>query len=187
MSDAPERIYLDGDVEAGDGMFPRCFESPKYASEPQVEYIRADLATPAPAVKVKALVWEEPCAANNHIYMARAPWGTYGIHIDGGRHRAWLEAHEKPYERWLGDADVGSVYDAQAVAEADNEKRTRELIYASAPAPAVDPMSGPRVLALVEALRAIARESMGEDGCYYTNRLNIRRARAALSALEENK
>ena len=45
MTDAPERIYLDGDVEAGDGMFPRCFESPKYASEPQVEYIRADLAT----------------------------------------------------------------------------------------------------------------------------------------------
>lgn len=46
MTDAPERIYLDGDVEAGDGMFPRCFENPKYASEPQVEYVRADLATP---------------------------------------------------------------------------------------------------------------------------------------------
>ena len=42
MTDAPERIYLDGDVEAGDGMFPRCFEDPKYASEPQVEYVRAD-------------------------------------------------------------------------------------------------------------------------------------------------
>lgn len=42
MSEAPERIYLDGDVEAGDGMFPRCFENPKYASEPPVEYIRAD-------------------------------------------------------------------------------------------------------------------------------------------------
>ena len=42
MSEAPERIYLDGDVEAGDGMFPRCFEDPKYASEPQVEYVRAD-------------------------------------------------------------------------------------------------------------------------------------------------
>ena len=44
MSEAPERIYLDGDVEAGDGMFPRCFENPKYASEPPVEYIRADIA-----------------------------------------------------------------------------------------------------------------------------------------------
>ena len=42
MSEAPERIYLDGDVEVGDGMFPRCFENPKYASEPPVEYIRAD-------------------------------------------------------------------------------------------------------------------------------------------------
>lgn len=43
MSEAPERIYLDGDVEAGDGMFPRCFENPKYASEPPVEYIRAEM------------------------------------------------------------------------------------------------------------------------------------------------
>jgi len=42
MGEAPERIYLDGDVEAGEGMFPRCFESPKYASEPQVEYVRSD-------------------------------------------------------------------------------------------------------------------------------------------------
>ena len=42
MGEAPERIYLDGDVEAGDGMFPRCFESQKYASEPQVEYVRSD-------------------------------------------------------------------------------------------------------------------------------------------------
>ena len=45
MNEAPERVYLDGDVEAGDGMFPRCFENPKYASEPSVEYIRADRVT----------------------------------------------------------------------------------------------------------------------------------------------
>lgn len=43
MSEAPEWIYLDGDVEAGDGMFPRCFEDPKYASEPPIEYGRIDL------------------------------------------------------------------------------------------------------------------------------------------------
>ena len=42
MGEAPERIYLDGDVEAGDGIFPRCFENPKYVSEPPVEYVRAD-------------------------------------------------------------------------------------------------------------------------------------------------
>lgn len=47
MSKAPEWIYLDGDAEAGDGMFPRCFENPKYASEPQVEYVRVDLAEAA--------------------------------------------------------------------------------------------------------------------------------------------
>ena len=41
--EAPERVYLDGDAEAGNGMFPRCFENPKYASEPAVEYVRADL------------------------------------------------------------------------------------------------------------------------------------------------
>ena len=47
MSKAPEWIYLDGDVEAGDGMFARSFENPKYASEPQVEYVRVDLAEAA--------------------------------------------------------------------------------------------------------------------------------------------
>ena len=40
---APNRIYLAGDVQARDGMFPRCFENPKYASEPSIEYIRHDL------------------------------------------------------------------------------------------------------------------------------------------------
>ena len=56
MSEAPERIYLDGDVEAGDGMFPRCFENPKYASEPPVEYLRADhVADMLKAEREKAL------------------------------------------------------------------------------------------------------------------------------------
>ena len=43
---APERIWLDADAEAGDGKFERCFENPKYCSEPPVEYIRFDLAQP---------------------------------------------------------------------------------------------------------------------------------------------
>lgn len=55
MSKAPERIYLDGDVEAGDGMFPRCFENPKYASEPQVEYVRADRIEELEAKLAKAM------------------------------------------------------------------------------------------------------------------------------------
>ena len=44
MADAPKRMYLDQDVEEGDGMFPRCFENPKYCNEPAVEYHRADLS-----------------------------------------------------------------------------------------------------------------------------------------------
>jgi TolA-binding protein len=43
MSKAPEWIYLDGDAEAGDGMFSRCFEDPKYASDPPIEYGRIDI------------------------------------------------------------------------------------------------------------------------------------------------
>ncbi len=41
---SPERIWLDADAEVGDGYFTRCFEDPKYANEPAVEYIRADAA-----------------------------------------------------------------------------------------------------------------------------------------------
>ena len=43
---APERIYLDGDAEAGDGYFTRCFETAKPCNEPAIEYVRADLCTP---------------------------------------------------------------------------------------------------------------------------------------------
>ena len=141
------------------------------------------IAKPAPAVKVKALVWEDPCAANNHIYMARAPWGTYGIHIDGGRHRAWLEAHEKPYERWLGDADVGSAYEAQAAAQADYEARIMSALETATP------LDDPRVKALVEALSLIAVVGYSDDPKVNAAiaKQTVDQARAALSALEENK
>lgn len=50
MTDAaPERIWLDGDAESGDGQFPRCFEMPKYCSEPAVGYVRADFFNAAQA------------------------------------------------------------------------------------------------------------------------------------------
>ena len=52
---APERIYLDGDAEAGDGYFTRCFETAKPCSEPAIEYVRADLA-PTSDERVKRLV-----------------------------------------------------------------------------------------------------------------------------------
>jgi len=44
MSEAPERIYLDGDAEADDSYWTRCFADPKYVSEPPMEFIRADLS-----------------------------------------------------------------------------------------------------------------------------------------------
>ena len=52
---APDRIYLDGDAEAGDGYFTRCFETAKPCSEPAIEYLRADLCAPQDA-RVQALV-----------------------------------------------------------------------------------------------------------------------------------
>ena len=36
------------------------------------------------------------------------------------------------------------------------------------------------------ALREITQESMGEDGCYYINTLNIMRASATLAAIQED-
>ena len=53
---APERIYLDGDAEAGDGYFTRCFETAKPCSEPAIEYVRADLCDPTQDERVKRLV-----------------------------------------------------------------------------------------------------------------------------------
>ena len=52
---APDRIYLDGDAEAGDGYFTRCFETAKPCSEPAIEYVRANLCDPQGA-RVRALV-----------------------------------------------------------------------------------------------------------------------------------
>ena len=52
---APDRIYLDGDAEAGDGYFTRCFETAKPCSEPAIEYVRADLCDPRQDERVKAL------------------------------------------------------------------------------------------------------------------------------------
>ncbi len=73
---------------------------------------------------VKPLVWETPCEANSWLHIARTERGDYGIHIDGGRHRAWLEAHTKPYERYLGDADVGTVLEAMEQAEQEHRQYT---------------------------------------------------------------
>lgn len=69
-----------------------------------------------PAPTVIPLVWEEPCTSNNHTYVARSCFGDFYIHICGGRHSAWLEAHTKPYERYIGET-VGTVLEAQSLAD----------------------------------------------------------------------
>jgi hypothetical protein len=43
MTDAPETIWMDGDIEKGDGHWSRCFETEKPCSEPALEYRRSDL------------------------------------------------------------------------------------------------------------------------------------------------
>lgn len=84
--------------------------------------IAAIAALPAVTVGVRKLVWEEPCTSNNHVHIARSIFGDYYIYIDFGQHIAWLEAHTKPYENAIGEV-VGSVYAAQALAQADYEAR----------------------------------------------------------------
>lgn len=89
--------------------------------------------------QVKPLVWEVPSASNNWIYQAHSPWGTYGVHICGGKHQAWLEAHKKPYEQWLGDGYVGSVIEAQSVADQDHRQRVLDLLCTRAALTAQEP------------------------------------------------
>jgi len=43
MTEAPKRVWLDSDAE-GEGQHTRCFGSPKYCSEPAIEYIRKDVS-----------------------------------------------------------------------------------------------------------------------------------------------
>ena len=184
MTDAPERIYLDGDVEAGDGMFPRCFESPKYASEPQVEYIRADLATPmrcaecdcekggadcnwiatpAPAVKVKALVWQRngDHHAGGYGYVIRKMGSQYTLTV--------RNSHGQNFD---------TIEAAKAAAQAHHDATILAALETATP------LDDQRVKALVEAVRH-EREMVCQD---FDMQLAAARAvDAALSALEENK
>ena len=67
---APDRIYLDGDAEAGDGYFTRCFETAKPCSEPAIQYVRADLCDPMQDARVTQLVdaaIAEDTAANKRV------------------------------------------------------------------------------------------------------------------------
>lgn len=82
-----------------------------------------------PYASIKPLEWEDPCKSNNWVTVARSVFGDYYIGIDGGSHRAFLEAHEKPYDRILGNEDVGTMWEAKADAEADYKDRVIALLF----------------------------------------------------------
>jgi hypothetical protein len=52
---APERIYMDGDIEVGEGHWSRCFETPKPCIDPAIEYVRSDLHDATKAQLAKAV------------------------------------------------------------------------------------------------------------------------------------
>jgi hypothetical protein len=97
MSEAPERIWLDGDTEAGDCPHVRGpFEDPKYASEPVIPYIREDLhkaeiARLRERVKMLegALTFYGSIAADPGV----SPWNVYSEDY-GKRARAALKEGE---------------------------------------------------------------------------------------------
>ena len=43
MTKAPKRVWMDGDIEVGEGYWIRCFEDPKPCNEPAIEYVRGDI------------------------------------------------------------------------------------------------------------------------------------------------
>lgn len=122
QQNAPDRIWAWKDKD-WDATLWNNHGDPRYTPKQAAEYIRADLAQ-----QVKPLVWDVPSTSNNWIHLSDTDFGCYGIHIDGGRHRAWLESSRPPFEIWLGDDDVGSVEAAKAAAQADYERRIRSAL-----------------------------------------------------------
>ena len=76
----------------------------------------------AKGLRVKELEWWEPSSKNNQTHGAACQFGTYYIHIDGGRHQAFLETFAAPFEVTCGP-EVGRLYEAKAAAQADYEAR----------------------------------------------------------------
>jgi len=107
---------------------------------------------------VKPLVWEEPCQRNNYTHIARSAFGEYYVDVDGGRHQAWLEAHEKPYERIIGDV-VGNLYSAQSAAQADYARRIAAALDTDAVAEYVHNAQ----IALAERDAALQRAAYAEE------------------------
>ena len=88
--------------------------------------IAAIQADPLAYVKPKPLEWWEPCSANNQTIGSKTPFGTYYIHIDGGRHQAWVDNVVDGDGSMVGD-ECGDMFTAQAAAYDDLCKRVKEL------------------------------------------------------------
>ncbi|WP_406871591.1 hypothetical protein WHT83_14825 [Aminobacter sp. P9b] len=95
---------------------------------------------------IKALEWTEPGPRNNWVWAAKSIIGTYHVHIDGGRHQAWLD-DATGAEPSIG-AEVGTYWEAHAAAQADYERRIRSALVHPAPTPVSAPVG------VVEALIA---------------------------------
>lgn len=144
-------------------------------SEPQMV---ADLAAAPAQVRVKPLVWTGDGhwhSGDNEGWMeeANTPFG-WGYAVEFGTLETGPWKVSSTFGSDIVKFDTPSA--AKAAAQADYEAR----ILA-----AIEPQPDPRdevIKVLTEALLSIAGESLGEDGCYYTNKVNIKRARAALAA-----
>ena len=157
----PDRIWINEKWEA--------YLRPTFEGDTS-GYIRADLAAVQPAqVRIKPLVWEEPCYTNNWIHVARSVLGDYYISIDGGRHSAWLEANVKPYENKIGD-DVGSAIEAMMLAETDYQARMQPLIT---------PQPDPRDEVIAKLVGAL---SMAQLWLAYAGASDMQGINAALAA-----
>jgi hypothetical protein len=157
--DSPERIWLDQDAEAGDGQFQRCFENPKYCSEPAIEYVRADLCRadtrPAPPA------WQDISTAPKNQYI------LLGYEQQGD---------EMPKGLMVG---VGVIYDSGKlwiINAEDNEKAwpSSWMPLPAAPGGALSP-------APVEGL------GLRSDGTIELLQAEIKNLRAALAAYEERR
>jgi hypothetical protein len=179
MTDAPERIWA-GNWLADVGE-TSVWDIGEWRDEPwqtvdAVEYVRADLATPAPAVKVKALVWTE-CNSGNfkqgHCFTARSM-------VDF----APIAVHKKADGWWLNKdcTTYPTMEAAKAAAQADYEATILAALELA------NPLDDPRVKALVEAGKAVVDrwDSPLWKDLPHTGE-SISDLRAALSALEENK
>jgi len=123
---------------------------------------------------VRPLVWSLPIPKQNsteHLSVC----GRYKVieWYDGSGHVLSFHRFGRPTRIDADTSAAEGFAKLQAAANADHAAHVLAAIDAD------------KLRAMVYALWQISKESMGEDGCYYTNRVNIRRAIDALAGLVE--